>query len=206
MKEIWKDVAGYEGLYQVSDKGRVRSVDHITNGHKYNGKIIKQRPDKDGYMIVSLSGRGRDKFKKVHRLVAIAFIPNPYNKPVVNHKNELKNCNESWNLEWMTVKENNNYGNRNLKLSLSQRGKPRDYMKGEKNYFYGKHIGGADHPQAKKVYQYNLNGKYITEYGSVQDAGKLTSTHPSAISMCCRQKRKKANNFIWSYEKLPQLS
>ena len=123
MKEIWKDVAGYEGLYQVSNKGNVRSLDHAVGNRFYSGRSVKQRLDSYGYLIVTFFKRGTRKDYKVHRLVATTFISNPNNYPTVNHKNEIKTCNEVWNLEWMTVRDNNNYGSRNSKIAQSKIGK-----------------------------------------------------------------------------------
>ena len=124
--EIWKDIEGYEGLYQVSNYGNVKSLDraikqkskgeyYIIKG--YNGKTLKKSFDSDGYLIVSLCDSKRKRCtKKVHRLVAEAFIPNPENKPYVGHTKTLPNgledktANEVWNLQWMTPHENNTFG------------------------------------------------------------------------------------------------
>ena len=123
--EEWKDIKGYEGLYQVSNEGRVKSLERILtqktkSGYfitkKYPGKILKPSYDRDGYVIVTLNRRDGGKTKKVHKLVAEAFIPNPENKPVVGHLKTMDNgledktANEAWNLAWMTEKENANYG------------------------------------------------------------------------------------------------
>ena len=106
-KEIWKDIQGYEGMYQVSSHGRVRSF-------KWNRcKILKTRKDKKGYIVVTLTKHSKNYVPKVHRLVAIAFIPNPNNLPQVNHKDEDKSNNNIDNLEWCTNEYNRNYGTRN---------------------------------------------------------------------------------------------
>lgn len=112
--EIWKDIKGYEGLYQVSNLGRIKSVDRIVimkhySGcnatHSYKGKILKQQKDKYGYMRVALSKNGKIKLKQVHRLVAETFIPNPENKPTVNHEDGNKENNVVANLSWATHQE-----------------------------------------------------------------------------------------------------
>lgn len=106
MEEIWKDIAGLEGLYQVSTYGRVKSL-------KYGKeRILKQSKNSSGYLTVSLYIEGKTFSKVVHRLVAIAFIPNPENKIEVNHIDEDKKNNRLENLNWMTSKENSNWGTR----------------------------------------------------------------------------------------------
>lgn len=142
LKEEWKSVIGYEGLYEVSDWGNVRSVDRwITNslGRKrfWKGQILKKVFNADGYHIVCLhDANHKQKEGKVHRLVAEAFIPNPDNKPIVGHLKTLPNgledktANEVWNLQWMTTPENANYGTINERLSEGK--------KGNNNPMYGK--------------------------------------------------------------------
>jgi predicted XRE-type DNA-binding protein len=105
--EIWLDIIGYEGLYQVSSFGRVRSVSRKTSqGHWIKGKVLKQMKCKKGYCRLTLYKDKGKKTKKVHRLVALAHIPNPDKKPEINHKDGLKDHNEATNLEWATAKEN----------------------------------------------------------------------------------------------------
>ena len=104
--EIWKDVAGYEGLYEVSSYGRVKSLNY--GGCKGVVKIMKQTFDDKGYLNVRLSKDGKTKKIRVHRLVAIAFIPNVENKPEIDHKNTIRYDNKVENLRWSTHKENMN--------------------------------------------------------------------------------------------------
>ncbi len=205
MKEVWKDVAGYEGLYQVSNKGNIRSLNHTVKNHFYKGRSIKQRLDSYGYLIVTLFKKGARKDYKVHRLVAAAFIPNPNNYPTVNHKNEIKACNEVWNLEWMTVKDNNNYGSRRYRISVAQKGKPRDYVKGEKNYFYGKRFCGKDNTMSKKVYQYTLDGKFIQMFDSTREAAKAIGVSASLIGMMCTGKRKQTRGYLFCYSSTEEI-
>lgn len=106
MKENWKDIKGYEGLYQVSDRGRIKS---LANNKSKSEKIIKLREDKNGYLQVNLHKGNKSTTKKVHRLVAEAHIPNPCNKPYINHKDYKPSNNNVENLEWCTQKENIDY-------------------------------------------------------------------------------------------------
>ena len=117
MIEEWRPVVGYEGLYEVSNTGQIRSFDRYvkySNGriHLHKGKVLSPIKDKDGYLQVNLCYNGKIHQIKVHRIVAQAFIPNPNNLPQVNHKDEDKTNNSVDNLEWCTVKYNNNYGSR----------------------------------------------------------------------------------------------
>lgn len=112
-KEIWVDIKEYEGLYQISNLGKVKSLKRkTTNQHCKENKILKNNFDKDGYLQVRLSKNGKAKTKRVHQLVAEAFIPNPNNFNSINHKNEIKNDNRVENLEWCSVAYNNAYGSR----------------------------------------------------------------------------------------------
>lgn len=109
LEEIWKDIEGYEGLYQVSTLGRVKN--------SRSGKVLKVGKQINGYLQVSLYKNGKSKRYYMHRLVAQAFIPNPQNKPQVNHIDENKENNYFENLEWVTAKENSNHGTHNLRIS-----------------------------------------------------------------------------------------
>lgn len=101
--EIWKDIKDYEGLYQVSNIGRVR---RLKGYYCKNDKIIKSRYDKDGYLQICLSKNNKTKFFRVHRLVACAFIDNLENKLYINHINGIKDDNRVENIEWCTASEN----------------------------------------------------------------------------------------------------
>ena len=112
-EEIWRPIVGYEGLYEVSSYGRVRSLDRYdSNNHFLKGRILKLCADKDGYLNVGLSSNNKVKKYKVHRLVAEVFIPNPNNLPQVNHKDENPSNNRVENLEMCDAKYNSNYGSR----------------------------------------------------------------------------------------------
>lgn len=156
MEEIWRDIEGYEGLYQVSNLGRVRSLDRIVQqlnrwgkyqSRSYPGCVLNPGVTHDNYQSVSLTRQGKSASYSVHRLVAQAFIPNPDNLPQVNHKDENLSNNCVDNLEWCTAKYNSNYGTRIDKLRQSLTGIERteeykNYMsetrKGEGNPMYGR--------------------------------------------------------------------
>ena len=123
--EVWRPVVGWEGLYEVSSHGRVRSLDRmveqpIANGviitRPYYGRVLSQKIDRRGYCVVNLSRNGKFTGCRVHRLVAEAFIPNPDNLPLINHKDECKTNNHIENIEWCTTLYNNCYGTRLVKI------------------------------------------------------------------------------------------
>ena len=112
MGEVWKNINGYEGLYQISNNGRVKSLPKLAGKSWRKEKILKTYLDKDGYVKVILCKENKTKFLSVHRLIAEAFIPNPNEFPQINHKDENKQNNSLENLEWCTCKYNINYGTR----------------------------------------------------------------------------------------------
>ena len=143
MEEIWKDVKDYEGLYQVSNMGRVKSLDRIiiySNGRKVNtkGKILNGYKKKNGYLQIDLYKNNVKKKYYIHRLVLMAFSPCENMQELeVNHKDENKENNALDNLEWCEHKYNCDYGTRNEKVSNGNKGK--EGLKGEKHPMYGKH-------------------------------------------------------------------
>lgn len=113
-KEIWKEIKEFDGNYSVSTKGRVRS-NGLLKGKNSKVRILKTELSKKGYLRVGLTKDGKQKKYLVHRLVAIAFLDNPNNLPEVNHRNEIKTDNRVENLEWMSRRDNMNYGDRTKK-------------------------------------------------------------------------------------------
>lgn len=129
IKEVWKDVVGYEGLYKVSNKGEVMSI--IT------GRLLKPCDNGKGYLIVTLCKDGKKNKSYVHRLVATAFIPNPDKLPQVNHKDENKDRNIESNLEWCTAKYNMNYGTspaKHREITIKLTGRPCKCIETGKEY------------------------------------------------------------------------
>lgn len=171
-KEIWKDIKEFEGLYQVSNLGRVKT---LNNKKSRKEKIRKIHNDQRGYLIVYLSKNGNGKFYKVHRLVAQTFIENPLNKPQVNHKDECKTNNVWTNLEWVTRKENMNYGTRTQRATNKI----------------------LEH--TKKIKQYDLQGNFIKTWNSCHEVEKFFGCPHNSISKCCRGLQNKCCNYIWKY-------
>lgn len=179
MKEIWKDIEGYENLYQVSNMGRVRSYDKIDSMGRYvKGRLLSLTPDKDGYLHASLSKNGNNKKYKVHRLVCKAFIPNPENKSEIDHINGDKTDNRVENLKWCTHKENMNNP---LTLDIFK------YRVGVKNGF------------SKSVIQFTKDNELIRKWDSMADVKRELGIDSSCISNCCSGKRKTAGGSKWKY-------
>ena len=183
-EEIWKDIKGYEGLYQVSNLGKVKSlervfVDKIGHRQHIKGRILKLTPDYRGYLLVSLcDNSGKKKTLRVHRLVCEAFHENPQNKPEVNHINEDKLDNQACNLEWVTSKENSNHGTRNARI--------------------GKANAKA---LSKPVGQYTRDGKLIKVWQSTMEVERQLGFDNSSISKVARGKLKTAYGYGWKYIK-----
>lgn len=173
--EEWKDIQGYEGLYQVSTLGRIKGLPRKNRKRE----IILKPIIHNGYEQVYLCKSGVKKYHSVHRLVAIAFIPNIDNLPYVNHVNENKADNNIENLEWCTAKYNTNYGT-GMKRRIEK----------QKN----------DH-RSIAVNQYDLNGRFVDEYPSISEAGRKTHIPIRAICAVCKGHQKSAFGFIWKYKK-----
>lgn len=184
--EIWKPVVGYEGLYEVSSFGRVRSLDKMSaDGRRIKGKILKGKIDKGGYLLVTLCKDKKQTTYKVHRLVAEHFIPNPQNKPCIDHINTVRTDNRVENVRWATYKENGNNPLTKIKQSRILKGK------------YGK-----EHPASKPIIQYDKDGNFIKEWDSIIEAARELGVNGSSITLVCQEKphHKTAYGFIWKYK------
>lgn len=191
MKEIWKDIKGYEGLYQISSFGNVKSLDRYIinkNGDKqyFPGKYLTQGIS-DNYLKVILSKNNKQRTFRVHILVARAFIPNPENKPEVNHIDGNKKNNKVNNLEWNTRSENEFHAYRNGLAKPSNKQKQAVVKYAKENY-------------SKKVVQYSLNGEFIKEWNSMHDVWRELGIRPSYICRCCKGLRNQTYGYIWKYK------
>lgn len=166
MNEVWKPIEGYED-YLVSNLGRVKSLKFGKE------KILSPGHNGWGYLDVGLCKNGQKKHQLVHRLVALAFIPNPKNLPEVNHKNEDKTNNRADNLEWVSSKENINYGTRTLR---------------------------AAEKLSKKILQFTLDGTFIREWPSLHEIKcQFPKFNIGNICSCCLGHLKTAHKYIWRY-------
>ena len=173
--EVWHPVVGYEGLYEVSNKGVVRSLDRTINNHPYSGKVLAIKYLK-GYAAVHLCDhQHRVKHKTIHRLVAEAFIPNPDNLPEVNHKDENPKNNCVENLEWCTTLYNIRYGT-GIERRASYKRKP--------------------------IAKYTKGGEFVASYGGLLEASKSVGKGRSGtglISTAARGLRPSAYGYKWTY-------
>ena len=192
--EIWKTAVYhgelYEGLYKVSNWGRILSLDYRRTG---KAELMTPYEDTSGYFQVQLSKNKEHKTCLVHRLIAETFLPNPEGKPCINHKIQGKKGKkinmvffnedgtidkERTTIEWVTYKENNDYGTRNERVSDTQKN---------------------DQNKSKKVLQLTLTGELIREWPSIHECGRNGFDFHN-VSACCRGKQKTAYGFRWCYK------
>lgn len=176
--ELWRAICGYEGYYEVSNTGKVRSVDRIVYDKNGNRRILCGRPmkltrtkgkDGNGYMVVNLRKHGISKVSLVHILVAVAFIPNPQNYPMVNHIDGDKTNNDAGNLEWTTYRYNNLH-------ALCNR---------------------LRKPKGTPVIQMTEDGDIIEVYASAAEAERVTGISARAILQCVSLQIFSAGGFAW---------
>lgn len=188
--EEWRAIEGIPG-FQVSNMGRVRSLDRICtrimgdgrpNKRYFKGRDVPQKINKSGgYVIVKMYANGKTNTEYVHRLVASAFIPNPNNYRCVNHKDENKTNNRADNLEWCTHKYNNNYGTKPMRLSKVRKGMIRPTLR-----------------KAIDCFDYST-GEYITTYPAIIVAHKTLGIPQGSIMRVLSGKRKKAHGYSFKY-------
>lgn len=183
MEEIWKDIEGYEGLYQVSNLGRVKSLERWRKGNTkpvlIKEKIKIPRDNGRGYFITFLYKNNKQRNEYIHRLVAMAFIPNPDNLPQVNHKDENKANNCVDNLEWCTCKYNNGYGTKRERLTLTNRNNKKT---------------------STPILQFDLDGNFIKEWPSMREVSRSGVARCENVYRACAGIYKQANGFIWRYK------
>ena len=188
MKEIWKTIKGYEGIYEVSNLGRVRSLDRIVYRphpkqphkiypYKSPGRVLSPAIDSKNYYFVNLYKNKENQLVRVHRLVAYAFVGGWFEGAVVNHKDENRQNNRADNLEWVTFAENLNYGTARQRST-------------------------EGHGNSRPVVQMNKEGKVINNYPSIEEAGRSTGLDPNHIrSVCkCRPHNHTAGGYRWKYK------
>ena len=178
-QEIWKDIIGYEGLYQVSNTGRIKSLERRVRAQKEGStQLIKEKIRKisynsNGYALVVLAKEGKNKTFLVHKLVANAFVDNPNEYTIVNHKDECKSNNNSSNLEWCTSLYNNTYRNIHLRRNTNN--------------------------VVRKIIQYDLDMNEIKRWDSLIEACNFYNIQSSNVIKCCKGERSTACGFVWRY-------
>ena len=183
MNEIWKDIEGYDGAYQVSNMGRVKSVARLTTRlnqygvHEYRipEKVLRQRMGTSGYLCVNLHHDGKQVTEMIHRLVALHFCKGYADGMTVNHIDEVKTNNRADNLEWVTISENNHYGNH---VERTQR---------------------ANIHNRREVVQMDMTGWPMAWYHSLNDASEATGLHNGHISNVCRGRQPYARNYKFKF-------
>ena len=174
MQEEWRDIKDFEGLYQISNLGRVKSVARIvkrgTNYKPVAERLLKFGGKERGSYFVILSKDGHTCIRYVHRLVAQAFLPNPNNLPVVNHKDENPLNDVVTNLEWCTWSYNNSYNDLRKRAAECKR---------------------------KPILQYSKDGEFIREWSHAREASEALGISKRAIYECCAGRSKTSGGFIW---------
>ena len=180
MMEIWNKIPEFEGKYQASNFGRIKSLNYLRTGKE---KLLKQSLNHNGYLFVKLSKNGKIKNYYVHRLVWIAFNGEIPEGMQINHKSEVKTENNLENLELVTRKENCNWGTRNERLAIAI----------SKTLTNRKDL-------SKSVLQYDKQGNLINKWSSTNEVARQLGFSQGNISSCCRGERKTANGYVWRYQ------
>lgn len=170
-EEIWKDIKGFEGIYQVSNLGRVRSLDRIVKIKSrwgcmterfYKGRVLSPGTDTKGYKFVNLKKDGQNSECRIHRLVALAFVPGNFEGAVVNHKDENRENNIPDNLEWITFADNLNYGTARQRST-------------------------DGHGNSRPVEEIDKQGNVTNIYPSIEECARQTGYSPRHINRCCNE-------------------
>ena len=181
MEEIWKDIEGYEGRYQVSNLGRVKALPRTVEGHNQHGKWTRTEPAKimaqklqntDRYQVSLRDADGKRTTFYVHRLVAMAFVPGYFEGATVNHKNEDHHDNRADNLEWMTKAENNAYGTHNFRVGKSLR---------------------------MAVEMLTDEGEHVAYFDSMSEAAEKSGCPLSSIHRCCYGRQETTNVYRFRF-------
>ena len=174
--ELWKDIQDYEGLYQVSNFGRIKSLSRKALRRYGTYRNVRERilkPQIDTYLHVKLYKDGKGVSKPIHRMVAEAFLANPDKLPQINHKDENKHNNHLSNLEWCTAKYNGNYGTSSKRIARKLK---------------------------KRVTQYDLDNNFIVEYESLKQLKEVKGFDSGLISCVCRGIYKQAYGYKFKYK------
>ena len=187
MQEIWKDIKNFEGCYQVSNLGRVRSLTHKVptfNGVRTTkGQILKPYISNTGYLRIDLRNHQKHKYLSIHKLVAETFIPNPNNYPIINHKDNNPLNNSVRNLEWCTQSHNIKYA----------------YTNGNAKPTAGCFKKGSIPHNRRKINQYTRDNEYIATFNSVKEAALYVGTANTNISNCLNGRSPTAKGYLWRY-------
>ena len=179
-EEVWKPIKGFEGLYEVSNLGNIKSFPRKYTIKKE--KILSSCIMNNGYLCVALSKNHKGKTYLIHRLVAETFIPNPNNYSCINHKDGNKLNNKIDNLEWCSYSYNSKEAYR---IGL------------KKSVWKGKF--DKENSNSKKINQYDLEGNLIKKWNSTMEIERQLGINHSNISACCKGRYKKSNGYIWRY-------
>lgn len=204
MEEVWKDIKGYEGKYKISNLGRILMSGIHSNGRKYGEKIKKTRVDKNGYEYANLTDwEGNVKTRKIHQLVACAFIPNTENKPCIDHIDCNRTNNNVSNLRWVTHKENANnpLTKKHLSEALIEACKSQEYREQRRmSAMLPKNMEARLAKVLRPVLKYTKNGLFIKEFPSISDAAREVNGNVTSITRNCKGRRPSAYGYVWKYK------
>lgn len=199
---VWKPIPNYEGYYEVSSNGEIRSCDRYVNNRNgfVAGRIMQQSFGCSGYLQVGLCKDGKTKRCKIHKIVASVFVPNPENKPCIDHINTDRTDNRACNLRWVTLKENSNNP---LTKVHSKYGKRR--VAGERRTPCQRFGENAPN-RPKPVYRYALDGTYIDSFQSLIEAEIVTGIEIGCIKKALDKTHRTAGGYLWNTTKVDRCT